>query len=154
MGLNPTNLDQITNLDQALDKFVNLYNGLNKENLATLSEIYTDDVTFIDPLHELHGLDTLAEYFSHLYENLVECEFKITERFYTEDNAAIYWQMSYAHSKINSGRLIKVQGHSQLKFVDGKVKFHRDYFDLGAMLYENLPLIGAAIRLIKTKASS
>jgi hypothetical protein len=29
------------------------------------------------------------------------------------------------------------------------VCLHRDYFDLGAMLYEQLPLLGAVVRTLK-----
>ena len=33
----------------------------------------------------------------------------------------------------------------------GKVCQHRDYFDLGAMLYEQLPLLGPVVRTIKMR---
>jgi len=37
---------------------------------------------------------------------------------------------------------------SHLKFADGKVISHRDYFDLGEMLYEHIPLLGGVIKSI------
>lgn len=43
-----------------------------------------------------------------------------------------------------------VEGATRLEFDEtGKVCLHRDYFDLGAMLYEQLPLLGAVVRTIK-----
>jgi hypothetical protein len=33
----------------------------------------------------------------------------------------------------------------------GKVRYHRDYFDLGAMLYEHLPLLGSLVKTIKRR---
>jgi hypothetical protein len=35
---------------------------------------------------------------------------------------------------------------------DNKVIYHRDYLDLGSMLYEQLPFIGKLISWLKVKA--
>jgi hypothetical protein len=43
---------------------------------------------------------------------------------------------------------IGVAGSSQIRF-NHKVYFHRDYFDAGQMLYENLPIISSIIKFIK-----
>ena len=45
---------------------------------------------------------------------------------------------------------VRVEGATRLQFdAWGKVCLHRDYFDLGAMLYEQLPLLGPVVRVIK-----
>lgn len=152
--MNQARDENLVPLDHHLDGFVRRYNELNKSNLSELSELYTPDVTFVDPIHEIKGLDALTEYFEHLYENMLECEFSVFERFHNGSDAAIYWQMKYSHKKINRGRLVKVEGHSHLKFIEGKVHYHRDYYDLGELLYEQLPLIGSVVKTIKSKASS
>lgn len=152
--MNQAREKSVSPMDHHLDAFVRRYNQLNKNNLDELGELYQSDVTFIDPIHEIKGLDSLTEYFEHLYENMLECEFKVFERFHNDTHAAIYWQMQYSHKKINRGRLVKVEGHSQLKFNDGKVYYHRDYYDLGELLYEQLPLIGSVVKTIKSKAGS
>ncbi|HGP4674712.1 TPA: nuclear transport factor 2 family protein, partial [Vibrio cholerae O1] len=38
-----------------------------------------------------------------------------------------------------------------LHFAEGKVTYHRDYFDMGEMLYEQLPVLGQVIRAIKRR---
>jgi hypothetical protein len=43
-----------------------------------------------------------------------------------------------------------VDGFSQISFEDNKVKHHRDYFDLGSMLYEQIPVLGLLIKKIKS----
>ena len=58
------------------------------------------------------------------------------------------WTMSYRHPRLKKGELIRVEGCSYLLW-NGKVHQHRDYFDAGALLYENLPLMGSAIRWLK-----
>jgi hypothetical protein len=59
--------------------------------------------------------------------------------------------MSYQHPKLNSGKLIAVQGASRLEFKQGKVISHRDYFDGGALLYEHIPLLNRVIFFLKNR---
>ncbi|MEL7287824.1 MAG: nuclear transport factor 2 family protein, partial [Pseudomonadota bacterium] len=61
------------------------------------------------------------------------------------------WTMDLQHPKLQKGAPISVNGVSHLKFRDGQVIYHRDYFDLGEMLYENLPLLGSVVRTIKQR---
>lgn len=136
-----------------LNNFVKVYQTLSTDNLNLLSKIYHRDVIFIDPIHELKGFDNLFEYFQNLYENLTTCDFVITNIIAEKDQAAIYWTMSYQHPKLNKGKLITVIGHSHIKGYEDKVIYHRDYLDLGAMLYEQLPVLGKLIKLIKQKAA-
>ena len=130
--------------------FVSLYQSLDKHNLHRLDELYHSDVVFTDPLHTIEGLESLKQYFAGMYENLLHISFDI-HRVVTHGNqACVEWTMSYAHSKLKGGNTLKVQGMSWLT-VEEKITHHRDYFDAGQMLYEQLPLMGAAIRLLKNR---
>jgi hypothetical protein len=59
--------------------------------------------------------------------------------------------MTYSHPKLNKGQSINVEGMSQLRFSD-KIFAHRDYFDVGQMLYEQVPFLGGLIGLLKNRA--
>lgn len=134
-----------------LDNFIHIYNQLHSENLDALSQIYGEDITFVDPVHEIRGLGYLTNYFDHLYQNMNDCVFDVQERIQQGDKAAIYWTMSFSHKKIKNGKRVFVEGHSQLKQQGGLVVYHRDYYDLGEMLYENLPVVGSVVKMIKSK---
>ncbi len=60
--------------------------------------------------------------------------------------------MTYQHPQLNKAQPIKVAGSSQLQGTKDKVIFQRDYVDLGAMLYEHIPMVGNVIQYIKKKA--
>ena len=135
-----------------LENFCSIYPKLNKNNLALLKEIYSDNVVFTDPMHEVQGIDALSAYFEHLYQNMDHCHFHILQVIAQEGQACIVWRMEYAHQKIKKGQTIVVDGTSHLQFSE-KIDSHRDYLDLGQMLYEHLPLIGAVIKTIKKRAS-
>lgn len=138
---------------QWLVNFIDNYSQLSTDNLALLENIYHKDVTFIDPLHEVKGFENLQVYFYGLYESLTSCFFTIEHIFEKNNEAAVYWTMSYQHPKLNSGKVITVQGHSHIKGEHEKVIYHRDYLDAGAMLYEHIPLIGRIIKWIKVRAA-
>lgn len=135
-----------------VDNFIELYQALNKNNLHLLGQVYGDDIIFTDPMHQISGLESLTQYFAKLYENVQHIQFEIKEVQQSDSQASLFWQMQYRHPKLNRGLLIRVDGMSQLKFND-KIYFHRDYFDLGQMLYEQVPCVGGLIRLLKTRAA-
>lgn len=137
-----------------LTNFVSVYQTLSTTNLDLLASIYHPNVTFIDPMHQVEGYKELYQYFKNLYENLSFCEFVIDNVIAQENEAAIYWTMTYQHSKLNKGEVVTVLGTSHIKGEQNKVIYHRDYLDLGAMLYEQLPFFGKLIKWIKTKAAS
>jgi len=136
-----------------LQNFITTYQQLGVSDLTVLSALYRQDIEFQDPLHHLHGLPQLMAYFERLYQNLTQCDFVVHSLFYAGDRAAIYWSMTFRHRQLNAGQAISVEGHSQIRGQLDKVIYHRDYFDLGQMLYEQLPVAGALIRWLKRRAS-
>jgi hypothetical protein len=137
-----------------LSNFVSIYQTLSTNNLDLLANIYHADVTFIDPMHKVEGLDDLFKYFESLYQNLASCSFEIEDIIAEGHEAAIYWKMTYQHAKLNKGKEVTVYGNSHIKGQNDKVIFHRDYLDLGQMLYEQLPIFGKLTKWIKTKAAN
>lgn len=146
-------IDNDTEYSCWLRSFINIYQQLATDNLDLLREVYHKDINFIDPMHEINGYDDLMTYFESLYTNLISCEFSINEVIEGTNTAAVYWQMTYAHPKLNSGEVVKVTGHSHLKAADEKIIYHRDYLDIGAMLYEHIPLVGKVVKAIKKRAT-
>jgi len=135
-----------------VDAFVDSYNNLDQASLGKLQDIYDKEVQFIDPMHDVKGLEALHQYFHHMYENLLGCEFIISDCIRQGDDAAIYWTMRVHHKAINKGEAVVVDGHSLLKQKDGLIYYHRDYFDLGQLIYENLPVLGSVVRWIKARS--
>ncbi|MEM8843861.1 MAG: nuclear transport factor 2 family protein [Pseudomonadota bacterium] len=133
-----------------INNFVDNINSLSKENVdEVLNNIYTQEVEFIDPVKGIKGIEELKNYFSDLYESVDHCNFDITNYLYQEDMHAIEWVMSLKHKKLSKNDLIKLNGCSFVRFENNKVCYHRDYYDLGALIYERLPLIGFAVKSVR-----
>jgi len=132
--------------------FAREFSALDKNNLDRLNTLYTEDVQFTDPLHQIRGINNLQRYFAELYANVRQLHFD----FYGFDEVGpgkgyLRWTMSYSHPRLAKGRTIRVDGCSHLMWRGDKVYQHRDYFDAGALLYEHLPIMGTLIAWLKRR---
>lgn len=135
------------------ENFSRVYQQLSTDNLSLLADVYHHDVVFIDPMHQINGFYELNRYFKGLYQNLTSCQFEFEQTLVQQDQATVFWTMHYQHPKLNGGAMISVQGCTHLKGHGEEVTYHRDYLDLGAMLYEHVPVMGSAVRWLKNRAN-
>ena len=138
-----------------MQHFLETYQKLNAKNLDLLASIYTSDVHFVDPAHEVHGLTQLTAYFRSVYKNVHSIDFKFADWVQQGPEAYVQWQMQYRHPKIKGGKPVTLPGTTFLRFaLDDRVDYHRDYFDLGQMIYQHLPLLGSVISQINRRLGS
>jgi hypothetical protein len=100
-------------------------------------------------LHQIEGLPALRAYFAQLYANTQDIRYT----FSGADEVApgqgyLRWALQFRHPRLAGGRPVNLQGCSYLQWRD-RVYLHQDYFDAGALLYENIPVMGSAIRWLK-----
>ncbi|HEY0290001.1 MAG TPA: nuclear transport factor 2 family protein [Pseudomonas sp.] len=139
-------------MSEFLCDFAQGFAALDRHNLHRLSELYSHDIAFADPIHKVQGLRDLHAYFTELYAKVhnLTFDFHAFDQV-REGEGYLRWSMSYSHPRLSRGKTLQVQGCSHLRWRDNKVFQHRDFFDAGAMLYEHLPLIGAVIRWLKRR---
>lgn len=133
----------------ALQAFVECYQHLEKTNLDTLKSIYHPDIYFKDPVNQLQGIEALLSYFEHLLENIEQCRFDIKHQQADHEQAFVVWVMSFTHRSIQHP--ITVEGVSQVRFFEQYVIYQQDYYDLGSLVYEQVPLLGKLIKIIKKR---
>jgi hypothetical protein len=140
-------------LVNTIERLIDFYKHLDAAKLDSLGDIYSHDVQFQDPAQHIDGLPALKAYFSGLMQDVEDCRFIIRRTEVSSTVAVIEWQMRFSHPRLNSGKVIAVDGVSLLSG-DDKISHHRDYFDLGALLYEHIPLLGGAVRQFKHRLRS
>lgn len=133
-----------------LERFTQTYHRLDGQSMGLLKELYSDDILFQDPFHCITGLPALTRYFVELYRDVESITFRFEDTLVQADRAMLTWTMSLKHPRLNGGDPVIVPGSTHIRFRE-KVYYHRDYFDGGAMLYEQLPLIGMVIRAIRAR---
>lgn len=136
-------------MSKYLETFAERFATLDAGNLQRLDELYNEDITFRDPLHQIHGLPALREYFAELYANARDIRYDFHDASETRPgHGYLRWTLHFRHPRLNGGQPIALDGCSHLQW-DERVHFHQDYFDAGALLYEHVPVLGGLIGWLK-----
>ena len=135
-----------------LDRFKNNFRDLTKADWSQLSEIYADNIIFKDPVHEIKGLVAVEDYFSNICTDLLECRFEYLDEVISGNTAYLKWVMHFRHPRLGTD-IIDVRGVSHILWND-KIEYHEDLYDMGAMLYEKLPILGGVTRWLKSRLAA
>ena len=141
------------------DDFVNFYQAFSVESIANLGDLYAEDVVFVDPIHQVSGLESLKEYFLHLCDGDGDSYFAITDVITSgelnatvsgvgERSAFIRWQMTYNHPSLSGGKSLKLVGGSMVRFGE-RITYQEDFYDVGQMIYQHIPVLGWAVKKVK-----
>lgn len=131
-----------------LDALIRHYQELTPASLARFPEFYTEDVWFKDPFNEVRGIAAIQRIFAHMFERTVEPRFVVTEKLADDNSAMLIWEFRY-------GKGQRIRGVSHLRFADdGRVAYHRDYWDAAEELYMKLPVLGALMRWLRRRLAA
>lgn len=129
----------------SIDRFKQLYQPFCESSLAQLDQVYSPDIVFKDPLHQLQGLPQLYQYFHGFCAADVYCEFEFINQILDSSQAFFQWRMHYRHPKIKAGHPLTLDGASLIKF-NTQIIYHEDFYDMGAMIYQHLPILGFLVK--------
>jgi len=135
-----------------LVRFKEHFKNLKQADSSQLGELYADDILFKDPVHELRGLVTLEDYFDTLCADLIDCRFEYLDQLEGDNSCYVKWIMHFRHPKLGK-EIIDVRGVSHIRWSD-KIDFQEDFYDMGAMLYERLPVLGNVTRWLRLRLAS
>ena len=133
------------------EKISHFFESLHQEtSVDGFKAIYADAVVFKDPFNEVKGVEAVHKIFAHMYENLDNPRFVITEYIGTQDTAYVKWDFIFrfkGEKEENS-----FEGVSRLEMnADDRVISHTDFWDAAEHMYEHLPLLGSLLRFVKRK---
>ncbi len=131
----------------AAQRFKAYWEGLTREGVARIGEHYTEDAYFRDPFNEVRGLPEVRRIFDHMFETLHEPRFRIIEVIGEGSSVFFIWDFTFRVKAWKPEVTQTIHGSSHVKFAaDGRVNYHRDYWDAAGELYVKLPVIGALMR--------
>jgi steroid delta-isomerase len=138
------------NNDNRIDALVSFFEQLSVDSLAYFADYYAEDAYFKDPFNEVRGVEPIRRIFAHMFEQVDEPRFVVSERVVDGAGAVLVWQFHYRVRFWGRARAQVICGVSHLKFdAAGKVVWHRDYWDAAEELYAKLPVIGGLMRGLK-----
>lgn len=137
---------------EALAGLKAFWEGLTPERLAAIDAVYAPEAYFRDPFNEVRGLGELARIFGHMYDTLEEPRFTIAETILEGDRAVLIWDFDFRVKAWKPDVVQRIHGLSVVRFgADGRVTWHRDYWDAAGELYAQLPVVGPLMRFLARK---
>jgi len=144
-------VEEQNNSRELLEQFKRFYRDLQQAGVDDIASVYSDNIVFRDPVHEIRSLTNLHAYLFHMYAGVKRCHFDYLDELIAEGKAYIKWDMTLEHKKLGDKKIV-VRGVSQIEFGE-KIHFHEDFYDMGQLLYEHLPVLGSATRWLKQRLS-
>ena len=111
-----------------------------------LAPLYADNVRFVDPFHQLSGRDAVQTYFSRIAKRLTWGEFDFGKPVLSKGAAALPWTMRIKSRPYP--KVFVIEGISHMRY-DERITYHRDYFDLSAVIPDQIPGLGLVSRRAK-----
>lgn len=143
-------------MSQIHSKAKGFFISLNKNTMGLVDEFYDENIVFRDPLVEINNRKQMKNYYANMYKNVESVAWSFSDEISDKDNCVLAWKMTLQAKNFNGNKPLVVDGVSVIKFggKEGKAIYHRDYFDLGAFVYEGLPVLGSMVRFVKKKMAS
>lgn len=135
-----------------VERFKAFYRDVKNPQLDKIHTIYTDDIRFKDPIHQISGIDDVHAYLTSMCENVQSGRFEYLDQLVGENSAYIKWNMYFRHPKLGDETIV-VRGITQIQFNE-QIFYHEDSYDLGEMLYERIPVVGFLVRKIKQRLAA
>lgn len=136
-----------------LDPLIRFFESITPESVSRFPEFYAENAWFKDPFNEVRGVGAIQRIFSHMFGQVDEPRFVVSERVADTHGAVLIWTFHYRSRSVGKKTAEQViRGVSHLKFdQDGKVAFHRDYWDAAEELYMKIPLLGGLMRFLRRR---
>lgn len=140
------------NHEESLQQLIRFFEKIDTGSVGQLAQVYSADVFFKDPFNEVRGLPDVVQIFSHMFEQVDNPRFVVTNHVLQGDQAFLTWDFLFRMKRFSTAEQC-IRGATHLRFgPDGKANFHRDYWDAAEELYEKLPLLGSLMRGLKRLA--
>jgi len=139
-----------TSTDPRVMAVIAFFEQLKPADLSRMEAQYTEQAFFKDPFNEVKGVAGVKAIFAHMFESLDSPRFTVLDALVQQNQCFLSWDF---HFKLKGQSLPRrIHGSSHLRFApDGRVAYHRDYWDAAEEFYEKLPLLGSLLRLIKRR---
>jgi len=137
-------------VDKGLERFNSLFTDFQPQAVSDGARwLYSPDVYFNDGFVELKGSDAVARYLGRSASQTAEIKVDVEEITKTDNAVYVRWVMEFT---TKGGVTVVAPGISHLRFnQDGRITYHRDYWDAGSALAEFVPLTGAILRGVKSR---
>ena len=114
------------------------------------ASVYAPDCYLNDTLVGIDGARAVEAYFGHTIERATLLSVEFLERAPVGTDWYVRWRMTVAADGLNGGQPVLTYGVTQFRFdAVGRVLIHKDFWDGGTGLYEQIPVLGRVVGRVR-----
>ena len=115
-------------------------------------QVYAPEAYLNDTLKSLTGAAAIEDYFLSSVRNAESVTVRFEDVAESSGNYYFRWVMETRLKKLRAGETIRTIGITLIRFdAQGRVVLHQDFWDSTAGLFEHVPVLGTAIRGLKSR---
>jgi ketosteroid isomerase-like protein len=135
--------------DTRLAQVRHFFETISPDRVGAIGAVYTPDAYFKDPFNEVRGVPAIEKIFRRMFAQVIDPRFAIHDAVIQGEQGFVTWDFHFRMRRWRRGPQT-IRGATHLRFApDGRIAYHRDYWDAAEELYEKLPALGALLRLLK-----
>lgn len=136
---------------QAFARIQQYFTGMTPASVREqTSQVYAPESYLNDTLVAIEGRASIEAYFAHTAGQVRTLNVEFLERAPVGTDWYVRWQMTVVADGLNGGQPVVTYGVTQFRFdPQGRVLIHKDFWDAGTGLYEQLPVLGGVIQRVR-----
>ena len=129
------------------------FETMSLESLQQIVQVYAADARFKDPFNDVRGIAEIRRVFAQIATQVEVPSFGVTRAVCEGDDGVFDVGFGFQMKRWREDEQV-IHGASHVRFApDGRVAYHRDYWDPAEELYEKLPVLGILMRWLKRQAA-
>lgn len=139
--------------DARLTNLRRFFETISPDSVGAIGSVYAPDAYFKDPFNEVRGVPAIEKIFRHMFAQVADPRFSIHDAVIQGEQGFVTWDFRFHMRRFSRDEQV-IRGVSHLRFApDGRIVYHRDFWDAAEALYEKLPALGPLLRLLKRRVA-
>ena len=138
-------------LDATLDTYLATWQLGDADRLADLADVLAPDMRFRDPFHNVHGVEAVIAALKSAYDRVDHVHITIRARARDGDVSLVLWTFQFRTRKRGTPMLLEGVAEIHQDPETGLITEHLDHWDAAEQFFQDLPVVGFLIRMIKKR---